>query len=151
MKKRFCKFLVVPLSNLQILSNFSRNPTPHFIYSVYCRENFFNSFVDSLSPLLLPREKIFGIITIRNLKEEFFMVTNNLKVVCPKCGSANCYSLTSLQMYDNDLHATYSCDVCETEFTNVYTLVYLGGHTSVYEYDRDNIFISAKGTVATVG
>jgi hypothetical protein len=27
----------------------------------------------------------------------------------------------------------------------------LGGHTSVYEYDRDNIFISAKGTVATVG
>jgi transposase-like protein len=99
----------------------------------------------------LPREKIFGIITIRNLKEEFFMVTNNLKVVCPKCGSANCYSLTSLKMYDNDLHATYSCDVCETEFTNVYTLVYLGGHTSVYEYDRDNIFISAKGTVATVG
>ena len=79
------------------------------------------------------------------------MVTNNMSVVCPKCGSANCYSLTTMKLYDNDLHVTYSCDVCETEFTNVYTLVYLGGHTSVYEYDRDNSFISAKGTVATVG
>jgi hypothetical protein len=25
----------------------------------------------------------------------------------------------------------------------------LGGHTSVYEYDRDNLIISAKGTVIT--
>lgn len=72
------------------------------------------------------------------------MVTNNVKVVCPKCGSANCYSLIDLKLYDTDLHATYSCDVCTTEFTNIYTLVYLGGHTSVYEYDRDNLRVSVK-------
>lgn len=77
------------------------------------------------------------------------MVANNVKIICPRCKSSNCYSLTSLQMYDNDLHATYSCDLCKTEFTNVYTLVYLGGHTSDSEYDRDNLIISDTGTMTT--
>lgn len=74
------------------------------------------------------------------------MVANNVKIICPTCGSSNCYSLTDLQMYDNDLHATYSCDLCKTEFTDVYALVYIGGHTCHREYDRDNLAISSTGT-----
>lgn len=69
------------------------------------------------------------------------MVTNNIQVVCPKCKAVNSYEIKSLKVYDNDLHITYSCD-CGCEFTNVYALVYLGGHTDSIEYDRDNITVA---------
>lgn len=67
------------------------------------------------------------------------MVTNNTKVVCPKCRSINAYSIIKNVAYDNDMHITYSCDVCNTNYTNVYTLVYMYGYTDTYKYDRDNI------------
>ena len=73
------------------------------------------------------------------------MVANNMFIVCPKCKSVNCYTITRLEMCDKDLHATYMCDTCQTEFTDVYGLMYIGGYTSTQQYDRDNI--PATGTV----
>lgn len=67
------------------------------------------------------------------------MVTNNSQVVCPKCKSVNCYEVTKLSLVDIDLHATYSCEACGSEYTDTYALVYLGGKTNNYEYDRDNV------------
>lgn len=67
------------------------------------------------------------------------MVTNNSQVVCPKCKSVNCYEVTKLSLVDIDLHATYSCEACGSEYTDRYALVYLGGKTNNYEYDRDNV------------
>ena len=70
------------------------------------------------------------------------MVTNNCAVVCPNCGKANCYEITSLKLIDADLHVSYLCETCGTEYTDVYALVYLGGHMPNLSYDRDNISIS---------
>ena len=67
------------------------------------------------------------------------MVTNNPKVVCPKCGSINCYDVITTKLYDIDIHITYSCEACGSEFTDTYILVYVGGYTNSYEYDRDNL------------
>lgn len=67
------------------------------------------------------------------------MVTNNSQVVCPKCKSINSYDIVKLALIDIDLHATYSCDACGSEYTDRYALVYLGGNACGIEYDRDNI------------
>lgn len=67
------------------------------------------------------------------------MVTNNNKVVCPKCKSSNCYDIIKLALVDIDLHVTYSCETCGCEYQDKYALVYLGGSCNSMEYDRDNI------------
>lgn len=67
------------------------------------------------------------------------MVTNNPAVVCPKCRQVNCYEITALKLVDTDLHVSYCCETCGTEYTDVYALVYLGGHMLNTSYDRDNI------------
>ena len=67
------------------------------------------------------------------------MVTNNITVVCPKCKAINSYNYIHMKLYDNDLHITYSCEACGSDYTNIYTLVYLGGYANGFEYDRDNL------------
>ena len=67
------------------------------------------------------------------------MVTNTHAVVCPKCKAVNCYEVTNLSLIDIDLHATYSCESCGSEYTDVYALVYIGGNYNSIKYDRDNI------------
>lgn len=67
------------------------------------------------------------------------MVTNNTKVVCPKCKTINCYEIVKLALVDVDLYATYSCESCGSEYTDKYALVYIGGNCGSTEYDRDNI------------
>lgn len=67
------------------------------------------------------------------------MVTNTLQVVCPKCRCANCYSISNMQLIDTDLLVSYHCETCEAEYTDIYALVYLGGHMMATRYDRDNI------------
>lgn len=69
------------------------------------------------------------------------MVTNNIQVVCPKCKAVNSYNSIRTKLYDNDLHITYSCEACGCDYTNIYTLVYLGGYANGMEYDRDNIAV----------
>lgn len=69
------------------------------------------------------------------------MVTNNTQIVCPKCKRANCYEIIKSEYIDADLHATYSCEACGIEYTNIYALVYLGGYTNSMQYDRDNITV----------
>ena len=67
------------------------------------------------------------------------MVTNNPAVVCPKCRQVNCYEIKRLEMVDTDLHVSYLCETCSTEYTDIFALVYLGGHMPNKSYDRDNI------------
>ena len=67
------------------------------------------------------------------------MVTNTHAVVCPKCKTNNCYDIIKLALVDVDLHATYSCESCGSEYTDKYALVYIGGNCGSIEYDRDNI------------
>lgn len=69
------------------------------------------------------------------------MVTNNTQVVCPKCKSVNCYEIIKSEYIDTDLHTTYSCEACGSEYTNIYALVYLGGYANTMKYDRDNITV----------
>lgn len=71
------------------------------------------------------------------------MVTNTTKVICPKCRGINCYEIKNLQLIDTNLLVSYLCETCETEYTDEYTLVYLGGHMLASRYDRDNIAITA--------
>ena len=70
------------------------------------------------------------------------MVTNNTQVVCPKCKAINSYFINAMKLYDNDLHISYSCEDCDCDYTNVYTLVYLGGSVDGIQYDRDNITVA---------
>lgn len=70
------------------------------------------------------------------------MVTYNSNVVCPYCGKANCYTINKLDLVDIDLHASYSCDACHNEYTDIYALVYLGCNAMSKQYDRDNCIIS---------
>lgn len=72
------------------------------------------------------------------------MVTNTTVVVCPKCRQGNQYAITHMELIDTDLHVSYLCETCGTEYTNVYTLVYMGGHTNSACYDRDNIAIATQ-------
>jgi uncharacterized secreted protein with C-terminal beta-propeller domain len=69
------------------------------------------------------------------------MVANTHLVVCPKCKAVNSYEIASTKLYDTDLHIAYICEACGTEYTDIYTLVYLGGHTHSQVYDRDNLSI----------
>ena len=68
-----------------------------------------------------------------------WMVTNKTVVVCPKCRQANCYSVMKLQLVDTDLHVSYFCETCGAEYTDIFYLVYLGGHMPNASYDRDNL------------
>ena len=74
------------------------------------------------------------------------MVANNYAVVCPKCRQVNCYEVKKLELIDIDLHVSYLCETCSTEYTDYYGLVYLGGHMPNRSYDRDNI--TATQTIA---
>ena len=67
------------------------------------------------------------------------MVANNFAVVCPKCRATNCYEIKKLELIDIDLHVSYLCETCSTEYTDRFGLVYLGGHMLNKSYDRDNI------------
>ena len=67
------------------------------------------------------------------------MVANNFAVVCPKCRATNCYEIKKLELIDIDLHVSYLCETCSTEYTDLFGLVYLGGHMPNRSYDRDNI------------
>lgn len=67
------------------------------------------------------------------------MVTNTQVVVCPKCRVVNSYKIEKLSLVDIDLHASYSCESCGSEYTNIYALVYIGGNCGSMVYDRDNI------------
>ena len=67
------------------------------------------------------------------------MVTNNPAVVCPKCRKVNCYEIKNLALVDTDLHVSYFCETCSAEYTDIFALVYLGGHMLTISYDRDNI------------
>lgn len=70
------------------------------------------------------------------------MVTNTTKVVCPKCGSINSYEIIKIELIDNELHTSYSCEACRTDYTDIFALTYLGGNTNSCEYDRDNLKVS---------
>ena len=74
------------------------------------------------------------------------MVTNNIMNVCPKCSDINHYIITKMELVDTDLHVSYLCENCGAEYTDVYALVYLGGHMLAVSYDRDNV-ITANATV----
>jgi DNA-directed RNA polymerase subunit RPC12/RpoP len=76
------------------------------------------------------------------------MVTNNPAVVCPNCRQVNGYEIKSLQLIDTDLHVSYLCETCGTEYTDIYALVYLGGHMPNSSYDRDNITAKEATLVA---
>lgn len=69
------------------------------------------------------------------------MVASNTCIVCPKCKTVNCYEIVKSEYIDTDLHTTYSCDACGSEYTNIYALVYLGGYANSIQYDRDNITV----------
>lgn len=69
------------------------------------------------------------------------MVASNTCIVCPKCKAVNCYEIINSEYIDTDLHTTYSCDACGSEYTNIYALVYLGGYANSIQYDRDNITV----------
>ena len=68
------------------------------------------------------------------------------KVVCPKCNAINDYTITDMKLYDSDMHISYRCDACDTEYTDVYTLGYLGGHSDSIAYVRDNLLSREWGT-----
>lgn len=69
------------------------------------------------------------------------MVASNTRIVCPKCKTVNYYEIVKSEYIDTDLHTTYSCDACGSEYTNIYALVYLGGYANSIQYDRDNITV----------
>ena len=75
------------------------------------------------------------------------MVANSFLVVCPKCRKANCYEIKKLELVDTDLLVSYLCETCETEYTDAFALVYLGGHMSSGSYDRDNITITQNAVM----
>lgn len=69
------------------------------------------------------------------------MMTSEHKVTCPECRVVNDYEIQKMELIDNDLHVTYMC-ACGCHFINTYTLVFLGGKTDDYSYDRDGLKIS---------
>lgn len=54
------------------------------------------------------------------------MVTLTTQVKCPICEESD-YEIIKLELIDTDLHATYHCPNCGTEYTDVYALIYIGG------------------------
>lgn len=66
------------------------------------------------------------------------MVTSSIKVTCPCCNSQD-YEIEHLNLVDTDLCVSYTCKECGRRYTDTYALVYLGGNTETFEYDRDNL------------
>lgn len=66
------------------------------------------------------------------------MMARNLMVTCPECGVVNDYEIQKLELIEDELHVTYFC-ACGCRYTHVYALVYLGGKTDGYAFDRDNL------------
>lgn len=66
------------------------------------------------------------------------METRVHNVTCPECGVVNDYVIQKVELIDTDLQVTYFC-ACGCRYTNTYALVYLGGYTNDYSYDRDNL------------
>ena len=69
------------------------------------------------------------------------MLTSEHKVTCPECGVVNDYEIQKVELIGNDAEVTYFC-TCGCRFVNTYTLVFLGGRTNDYSYDRDGLKIS---------
>ena len=69
------------------------------------------------------------------------MVASKHVVTCPECNAVNDYEIEKLELVDNDLQVVYFC-TCGCRFTDTYTLVYLGGHTDLKIYDRDNVIVN---------
>ena len=67
------------------------------------------------------------------------MVTATTKVVCPLCRAVNNYEIIKSDYIDTDLHTTYKCGKCGCHYTNIYTLVFLGGRADGVMYDRDGL------------
>lgn len=68
------------------------------------------------------------------------MMTSENKVTCPECGAVNDYEIQEVKLVDKDLHVTYFC-ACGCHYTDTYALVFLGGKTEDYSYDRDGLKI----------
>lgn len=66
------------------------------------------------------------------------MMTSEHKVTCPECRVVNDYEIQKVELVDNDVEVTYFC-ACGTRFVNTYALVFLGGRTDDYYYDRDGL------------
>ena len=66
------------------------------------------------------------------------MLTSETKVTCPECGAVNDYEIQEVKLVDTDLRVTYFC-ACGCRYTNTYALVFLGGNTEDYSYDRDGL------------
>ena len=66
------------------------------------------------------------------------METRVHNVTCPECGVVNDYEIQKVELLESDAAITYYC-ACGCRYTNTYALVYLGGFTSDYYYDRDNL------------
>ena len=66
------------------------------------------------------------------------MMASEHKVTCPECGVSNDYAIQEMELVDNDLRVTYMC-ACGCHYTNTYALVFIGGNTEQYSYDRDGL------------
>jgi hypothetical protein len=66
------------------------------------------------------------------------MVSSVHTVACPCCGVTNDYEIQRIELVDNDVQVSYICS-CGCHYTNTYALVYMGGCTNDYHYDRDNL------------
>lgn len=66
------------------------------------------------------------------------METRIHNVTCPECKVVNDYEIQKIELVDSDLQVSYFC-ACGCRYTNTYALVYLGGFTNDYCYDRDNL------------
>lgn len=69
------------------------------------------------------------------------MVTSKHTVTCPNCKTANDYAIQKVELIDNDVVITYMC-ACGCHYTNTYALVFVGGYTDGYAYDRDNLIVN---------
>ena len=66
------------------------------------------------------------------------METRDRKVTCPLCGVVNDYEIQKVEIVDDCAEVTYFC-ACGCRYHNLYALVYLGGRTDDYYYDRDGL------------
>ena len=69
------------------------------------------------------------------------MVTNDIKVICPKCGTTHVKQLDTTLV--EDILSIYCvCDDCLTTWQDHYGLYYLGYFKDESYYDRDNVKLS---------
>ena len=66
------------------------------------------------------------------------METRVLNVTCPNCGVVNDYEVQKVELVGDCAEVTYMC-ACGSRYHHTYALVYLGGRTDDYYFDRDNL------------